>query len=493
MQTDGSHPEAPAPGQERKGQLGDRSSFLLSARSPETLPPASAPRFLGGAHSEGLSPLLSARGSRRNSRQCSGERGLGRGASDRAGPPPTPSLSSRRRVRCVDFMSHCHPAASPRGRGLGSSASPRGTPTQGNRQKPPPPGAAGAGRWHSGAGARGSGNGGAGEAHSERTARWGRGPQGSRSGALTLLEELFFFIVPGCGPGAGAWGLFPGRVAEMPPAPPPLRPPSPWRTRLLCSSGYTRGRPPRSLAHTRTPAPRPSAPSIPPPTRPGSPAAARPRRSPGPARCGRPGPHPAPRGAIQRPLTLRVQNKGRIAEPELARSPASLCFWLPGGEEDRPKPGGGPGLGLMGSGRRGGGGGWWRWRGVRGRGSPRSRPAPPLPTPNKNKRSSREGASPAAGVRTARAQVAESGCAGQRTGKSFLLQRVSVCRGPCGREFVVIDTSSSLQSFRPDLSLSFRRTTLRMLRSPLHTEKGGSEWLNDLQTHCQCREEYNGL
>lgn len=194
-------------------------------------------------------------------------------------------------------------------------------PTQVNKQKPPPVPRRGAGRTAAGGrgchGRRGWGPaGGRGLAQGARlrAAPTGRGPRSTKSAAgagpasaLTLLVELFFFIIPGgAGAGAAARASFPGRVAEMPPAPPPpLRPPSLWRTRLLCSSGYTKGRPPRRSAHTRTPAPRPSAPSIPAPTRPGPPSA----RPPGPARPpraprARVGGGPAPRESIQRPLTL---------------------------------------------------------------------------------------------------------------------------------------------------------------------------------------------
>lgn len=75
--------------------------------------------------------------------------------------------------------------------------------------------------------------------------RRGRGPRGTKSAAatgradvLTLLVELFFFIIPGCRAGAegrprvGGRGRFQGAPAhgegaQRPPAPPPLLPPSP--------------------------------------------------------------------------------------------------------------------------------------------------------------------------------------------------------------------------------------------------------------------------
>lgn len=181
-------------------------------------------------------------------------------------------------------------------------------PTQVNKQKPPQCLRAGSGARRQGAGGTADGGhsgpaGGRGLAQGAGplAAPTGRGPPSTKwaagagpAGALTLLVELFFFIIPG----AAARGSFPGRVEEMPPAP-PLRPPSLWRTRLLCSSGYTKGRPPRR-SHTRArwlPAPR-----RPPSRRPRGPVPRAPAR-PAPPLLG---PRvlwvagPAPRDSIQR-------------------------------------------------------------------------------------------------------------------------------------------------------------------------------------------------
>lgn len=125
------------------------------------------------------------------------------------------------------------------------------------------------------------------------------------------------------------------------------------------------------------------------------------------------------------------------------------------------------------------------WR----RGSPRSRPAPSQPQTKTGAPAGRARHLPLAPHFTL--PGGWRGPGGQRTGKSFMLHiRVP---GPAVGELRAIYTSSSLQSFRPDLSLVFRRMTLSLFRSPGHTGKRDSEWLNDLQTHCQCREEYNGL
>lgn len=148
------------------------------------------------------------------------------------------------------------------------------------------------------------------------------------------MVELFFFIIPGgragAGEGAGGGPASGAEAARRGACPGGGWRRSPRRRRrrsalplpgapLLCSSGYTRGRPP-SPSHTRPPAPRPSAPSIPAPRRP----------------LPRPGRRPAAPSAGQ--LTLRVQNKGRIAEPQSARPLHLLCFRLAEGEEDRPDP-----------------------------------------------------------------------------------------------------------------------------------------------------------
>lgn len=122
-----------------------------------------------------------------------------------------------------------------------------------------------------------------------------------------------FRVGAGAGEGAG-WRSCPRRRRSSLPLP---------DSPLLCSSGYTKGRPP---SHSHTHARPLPAPRRPPSRRPRGPGPARPRRQlPGPARCGRPGPRPAVPSAG--PLTLRVQNKGRIAEPEMVRSPTPLlCF-----------------------------------------------------------------------------------------------------------------------------------------------------------------------
>lgn len=208
------------------------------------------------------------------------------------------SLSPRRRRRRARA-----PCSRPQGTRAGVGRLASDTPTQVNKQKPPPPGAPG-GRGARAPRGRGPGSWGRRRAgaHAERAAA--RSPHGPGSpelqvgpgpaGALTLLEELFFFIIPGVrarglGPGAssrGGWRRCPRRRRRS------ALPPPGGLASFVAPVTLGAGLPARS--HTRArPLPAPRRPPSRRPRGPGPRAPARPRRSPGPARGGRPGPRPA--------------------------------------------------------------------------------------------------------------------------------------------------------------------------------------------------------
>lgn len=183
-----------------------------------------------------------------------------------------------------------HPAAGPRGRGLGWGASPSDTPTRVNKSPLPRE-----------LRARGAGNGARG-AHAERAAA--RGPHGPGSPGASrrargrrahspswrnCSSSSFRGAGPGLGPGAssrGGWRRCPRRRRRS------ALPPPGGLASFVAPVTLGAGLPAR--LHTRArllPAPR-----RPPSRRPRGPgprAPTRPRRSPGPARGGRPGPRPA--------------------------------------------------------------------------------------------------------------------------------------------------------------------------------------------------------
>lgn len=121
-------------------------------------------------------------------------------------PPPAASVPAAPGFAALYFISHCLGAAAARTQAAAGRPG-RGRRGRAESEPSPSPRPRSAHKAPGGAGAAGPGS-------SERPA--------AGAGALTLLVELFFFIIPG---GRGRGGR--GRLAELPPAPPPLLPPSP--------------------------------------------------------------------------------------------------------------------------------------------------------------------------------------------------------------------------------------------------------------------------
>ncbi|XP_078211638.1 uncharacterized protein LOC144580195 [Callithrix jacchus] len=225
-----------------------------------------------------------------------------------------------------------------------------------NKQKPPPTPGASRGRASraaaeaEGIGPPGRGRGRAGglpgrrgaDRHRVVGARRRQRPQGGRvhspvwrncssssfpAGAGRLAEGR-----PRVGASAAPRGLLPrGRASELPRRRRSSLAPSRSRTLpFFVAPVSLKAGLPRTRTHTHARSPPLGA------LHPGAHAARAPERAPatrppGPARpLPRPGAlwasQPAPRSSIRGPLTLRVQNKGRIAEPQLGRSPRPPAF-----------------------------------------------------------------------------------------------------------------------------------------------------------------------